>query len=115
MTFRDCTLFVQVPKELISMPEETSPPGTDVQQLNHNAIFPPQKSNANPRPIRIVLADLDEKSEANRGDYWKSLEDSLIAGGYYLGHGKLDPTVEDCDLTDVVWTSDQVKWNGHAF
>jgi hypothetical protein len=64
------------------------------------------------RQIRIVISDLDEKSEAIRGEYWRSIEDDLIKKGYYHGKGKLDSNEPDCDFTDVVWTSDQVKWNG---
>ena len=76
----------------------------------HSKPFEPNGTDA--RPIRIIIADLDEKSEAHRGEYWQSLEDSLIKGGYYLGAGKLDNNAEDCDLRDTVSTSDQVNWNG---
>jgi hypothetical protein len=124
MTLRDCTLFVQVPKELFSDPsseqtsslEETTPSKICLcpQQPNHK-IKPTYNSDHPTRRIRIVIADLDEKSEEIRGEYWKSLEAELIAGGYYLGNGKLDTSAKDCDLDDVVWTSDEVKWNGHAF
>lgn len=124
MTLRDCTLFVQVPRELFthlsseqtSCLEETISTTVPVypQQLNHT-IKPTPNSDNSARRIRIVIADLDEKSEEIRGDYWKSLEAELITGGYYLGNGKLDPEAKDCDLNDVVWTSDEVKWNGHAF
>jgi hypothetical protein len=58
-------------------------------------------STAHTRRIRIVIADLDEKSEINRGEYWRSLEDQLIQGGYYLGKGKQPPYAEDCDLSAV--------------
>jgi Inositol-pentakisphosphate 2-kinase len=86
MTLRDCTLFVQVPRELLS----------EENHVGMNGIIPR-------RPIRIIIADLDEKSEEIRGEYWKSLEQSLIAGEYYLGAGKLD-SAEDCDLSDdVAW------------
>lgn len=111
MTLRDCTLFMQVPRELISDP----PMSTDTCSLSTEGTAveaPDLESSKHPRGIRIVIADLDEKSEKNRGDYWKSLEDELISGGYYLGKGKLDVKAEDCDLSDNVWTSDQVKWNG---
>jgi hypothetical protein len=124
MTLRDCTLFVQIPKELFMDPSteqasnlgETTPTTIppSLQRPNH-AIKPTHKSGHPTRCIRIVIADLDEKSEEIRGEYWKSLESELITGGYYLGNGKLDSNVKDCDLDDVVWTSDQVKWNGHAF
>ena len=109
MTLRDCTLFVQVPKELIY--DESSPEAPDIKhngddiKLNGNDI----KLNGDGKPhppsrgIRIVIADLDEKSEANRGLYWRSLEQELISGGYYLGKGKLDPAAEDCDLTGSIW------------
>ena len=56
------------------------------------------------RCIRIVIADLDEKSEANRGHYWQSLEEELVSGGYYLGKGKLDPKADDCYLDGSIWT-----------
>lgn len=62
-----------------------------------------EKHPSKNRGIRIVIADLDEKSEVNRGQYWQSLEEELISGGYYLGTGKLDITVDDCDLSDSVW------------
>lgn len=120
MTLRDCTLFVQVPRELItdyaseqtSTLEESSPT-TNALYRNHklNSTLP---SDQPTRRIRIVIADLDEKSKEIRGEYWNSLEAELIAGGYYLGTGKLDTHAENCDLDDVVWTSDQVKWNGNA-
>jgi hypothetical protein len=102
---------MQVPRELISDP----PMSTDTCSLSTEGTAveaPDLESSKPPRGIRIVIADLDEKSEKNRGDYWKSLEDELISGGYYLGKGKLDVKAEDCDLSDNVWTSDQVKWNG---
>lgn len=111
MTLRDCTLFMQIPKELISDPPtftdtcSLSTEGTAVEAID-------LESPKHSRGIRIVIADLDEKSEKNRGEYWKSLEDALNSGGYYLGKGKLDVKAEDCDLSDNVWTSDQVKWNG---
>jgi Inositol-pentakisphosphate 2-kinase len=124
MTLRDCTLFVQVPRELFpdlsweetSSLEETTPTTIPLcpQQPNHT-INGTRNSDHPTRRIRIVIADLDEKSEEIRGEYWKSLEAELISGGYYLGNGKLDTSVKDCDLDDVVWTSDEVKWNGHVF
>jgi Inositol-pentakisphosphate 2-kinase len=115
MTFRDCTLFVQVPRELVSASEEeASLSDKSDQGMNHTPNFSCTNSLSKPRRIRIVISDLDEKSEANRGEYWKSLERELITGGYYLGRGKLDANAEDCDLRDVVRTSDQVKWNGYA-
>jgi hypothetical protein len=118
MTLRDCTLFVQVPKELISDPivslepvannnnennvnERTNNTPNGPAKLSTNNCYP--KSDA--RRIRIIIADLDEKSQAGRGEYWQSLEDALIKGDYYLGNGKLDNSTEDCDLSDVVWTS----------
>jgi hypothetical protein len=114
MTLRDCTLFLQVPRELLADPDGSQTPSTD-----HDVDATPPQSEVSSiangieaRPIRIVIADLDEKSEAIRGEYWLSLEDSLINGGYYLGEGKLDNNAEDCDLRDIVWTSDQVTWNG---
>ena len=124
MTLRDCTLFVQVPRELFTDPsseqtsnlEETTSAKILLcpRQPNHT-INSTRNSDQPTRRIRIVIADLDEKSEEIRGEYWKSLEAELIAGGYYLGNGKLDTNSDDCDLDDVVSTSDQVKWNGHAF
>jgi hypothetical protein len=89
MTLRDCTLFIQIPKELVNAEK---PPNTS-ENVN-------TQESTSSRRIRIVIADLDEKSEANRGEYWKSLEDQLIKGGYYLGAGKPD-NAEDCDLTAV--------------
>ena len=113
MTLRDCTLFLQIPKELLPDPDGSEAPST------HHDVATPLHSETSSitngigaRPIRIIIADLDEKSEAHRGEYWQSLEDSLIKGGYYLGEGKLDNHAEDCDLRDIVWTSDQVTWNG---
>jgi hypothetical protein len=102
---------MQVPKELISDPTSAvencclaaEEAAVDVTNL---------ESSQRSRGIRIVIADLDEKSESTRGEYWQSLEDELISGGYYLGKGKLDAKAEDCDSSDNVWTSDQVKWNG---
>jgi hypothetical protein len=61
--------------------------------------------------IRVLVADLDEKSEIHRDEYWRNLEDQLSNGGYYLGKGKTDVKDENCDLTDNVSTSDQVKWD----
>ena len=126
MTLRDCTLFVQVPRELLSLPRSSIE--SDVT-IHESELKTPQSGSScdsehthlesvvaySPRPtreIRIVIADLDEKSEEIRGEYWKSLEDQLIGGGYYLGKGKMDSAAEDCDFSDIVWTSDQVKWNG---
>src|SRR5436190_24332715 len=106
MTLRDCTLFVQVPRELIPDPTaseeptspiapETPPPaasGSPVPKIpdiksNHTLYCIPNSDHKpSTRRIRIVIADLDEKSEANRGEYWKSLEAELINGGYYLGN-----------------------------
>jgi hypothetical protein len=92
MTLRDCTLFVQVPRELLSdehpSPIDTSTPTTTATSTT---------SSSN-RRIRIVIADLDEKSQVSRGEYWQSLERELIKGGYYLGAGKQE-NQEDCDLT----------------
>ena len=105
MTLRDCTLFLQVPRELLSDPEVSDPRSTE-----DSVVGIPNGTNT--RSIRIVIADLDEKSEVHRGEYWQSLEHNLIKGGYYLGEGKLDSSAEDCDLRDIVWTSDQVNWNG---
>jgi hypothetical protein len=111
MTLRDCTLFLQVPKELISDP--TSAVEIDSLSAEEAAASATNLDSSQlSRGIRIVIADLDEKSESTRGEYWQSLEDELISGGYYLGKGKLDAKAEDCDLSDNVWTSDQVKWNG---
>jgi len=62
--------------------------------------------------IRVLVADLDEKSEKHRGEYWRSLEEQLISGGYYFGKGKLNPNVENCDLSDNISTSDEIKWHG---
>jgi hypothetical protein len=113
MTLRDCTLFLQVPRELL--PDLY---GSEAPSTHHDAdatLLHSESSMTNgieTRPIRIIIADLDEKSEAHRGEYWQSLEDSLIKGGYYLGEGKLDNHAEDCDLRDIVWTSAQVTWNG---
>jgi len=87
MALRDCTLFVQVPKELVTDPNGSeAPSGVERQPYNRR----------NPSPFRnvihcewyqsktrIIIADLDEKSEAHRGEYWQSLEDSLIKGRYY--------------------------------
>lgn len=87
MTLRDCTLFVQVPRELIC-DESSSPNG---------------KTSPRARDIRIVIADLDEKSEENRGEYWQSLEVELVSGGYYHGKGKLDNKADDCDLSESIW------------
>jgi Inositol-pentakisphosphate 2-kinase len=113
MTLRDCTLFVQVPRELISDLNTQEQSSASHQQRNDTASEICKSKNI--RGIRIVIADLDEKSENKRGEYWKSLENQLIDGGYYLGHGKLDSSAVDCDFTDVVWSSDQVTWNGCAF
>jgi hypothetical protein len=113
MTLRDCTLFLQVPRELLPDPD-----GSEAPPTHHDVATRPHSGTSSitngieARPIRIIIADLDEKSEAHRGEYWQSLEDSLIKGGYYLGEGKLDNHAEDCDLRDIVWTSDQVTWNG---
>jgi hypothetical protein len=102
MTLRDCTLFVQVPKELIC--DESSPTACSthtnesVPTVNGVRKYPSQS-----KCIRIVIADLDEKSEVNRGEYWQSLEKELISGGYYLGKGKLDNNAEDCDLSESIW------------
>jgi hypothetical protein len=104
---------MQVPKELISDPAgaiETCSLTTEETAVEATNLDSSKLS----RNIRIVIADLDEKSESTRGEYWQSLEDELISGGYYLGKGKLDTKAEDCDLSDNVWTSDQVKWNGFA-
>jgi|SRR5579871_5014334 len=105
MTLRDCTLFVQIPRELLSTSSSCPPSGSCNGNSTHGS-----------RSIKVVIADLDEKSEEARGEYWRSLEESLIAGGYYLGEGKLDTNAEDCDLTDdVAWlTSQQERENGSA-
>src|ERR1700733_12179360 len=83
MTLRDCTLFLQVPRELLPDPDGSEAPST-----HHNVNAAPLHSETSSitngieaRPIRIIIADLDEKSEAHRGEYWQSLEDSLIKGG----------------------------------
>ena len=124
MTLRDCTLFVQVPRELISHADsaDTNAPATSAA----HGVTVPDKDRPSavtrilglaaepsvpgpcpvptlcpslpPRRIRIVIADLDEKSEESRGEYWQSLEHELIRGGYYLGAGKQD-NAEDCDLS----------------
>lgn len=113
MTLRDCTLFVQIPRELLSdttpSSDILSPAANATQSIDVNG---DGKLPSGSRRIRIVIADLDEKSEADRGAYWQSLEEELIAGGYYVGEGKLDDRAENCDLSDNVWTADQVKWNG---
>ena len=102
MTLRDCTLFVQVPRELIS--EETSCGSPAHDAAGSGAMVNgDNKHTSQNRGIRIVIADLDEKSEVNRGHYWQSLEEELISEGYYLGKGKLDITAEDCDLSDSLW------------
>jgi len=153
MTLRDCTLFVQIPRELIPDPqlipeamytshsdappgeppgEAIGPPGRIAQtngtagrEAKEERDGPPAATHgflgeaeyssdaehvntpnstssiAHTRRIRIVIADLDEKSEINRGEYWRSLEDQLIQGGYYLGKGKQPPYAEDCDLSAV--------------
>jgi hypothetical protein len=117
---------VQIPRELISDPDMWEEAGpiigdnmccTGSQNIPNGDLEPVGLPNGycrpkNARQIRIVISDLDEKSEAIRGEYWRSIEDGLIKGGYYLGKGKLDSNEPDCDFTDVVWTSDQVKWNG---
>jgi len=105
MTLRDCTLFVQVPRELISDDGQSS------ATMNGSAAV---TDAAQSRQIRIVIADLDEKSEKNRGEYWKSLEDQLIQEGYYLGAGKVDNSAMDCDLSTVIWDTDGVRTNGVA-
>lgn len=104
MTLRDCTLFVQIPRELFSYSE---PCGAVVETPNAKRVSNHVVNNTIPsRPIKVVIADLDEKSEEARGEYWKSLEESLIVGGYYLGEGKLDPNARDCDLSDdLAWKS----------
>lgn len=111
MTLRDCTLFLQIPKELLNDPGISEDPSTN-NGVDGTTPHWPSPNGTNARPIRIVIADLDEKSELHRGEYWQSLEESLIKGGYYLGEGRLDCSAEDCDLRDIVWTSDQVNWNG---
>ena len=103
MTLRDRTLFVQVPKELVTDPNGSQVPSTDhyIDAIPHHSETSSIANGIKARPIRIIIADLDEKSEAHRGEYWQSLEDSLIKGGYYLGEGKLDTNAEDCDLRDI--------------
>ena len=112
MTLRDCTLFLQIPKELITETAVCESPTTELCPDETSSRSDTSTVNGTgARPIRIIIADLDEKSEAHRGEYWKSLEESLIKGGYYLGEGKLDHAAEDCDLRDIVRTSDQINWN----
>lgn len=101
MTLRDCTLFVQVPRELIC--EETSESLAPGSAGSGAMVNGDNKHTSQNRGIRIVIADLDEKSEVNRGQYWQSLEEELISEGYYLGKGKLDITAKDCDLSDSLW------------
>ena len=100
MTLRDCTLFVQVPRELFqSAPEATA-----------TAQNPANGEMRRAREIRIVIADLDKKDLEVRGEYWRSIEAQLVKGGYYIGQGQTEGETY-CDLRDVVWTSDQVVWN----
>jgi len=103
MTLRDCTLFLQVPRELLPDPNGSAAPSThhDVDVTRTHSETSSITNGVEARPIRIIIADLDEKSEVHRGEYWQSLEDSLIKGGYYLGEGKLDTNAEDCDLRDI--------------
>jgi|SRR5271156_574037 len=125
MTMRDVTLFVQVPRELLNSPKYQH---SGEVPLEEDGISEASRQNGLPvsltanqrsasedggRQIRIVIADLDEKSESQRGEYWRGLEQQLIQGEYYLGKGKLDANYEDCDLSDVAWTCEQVaaKWN----
>ena len=125
MTLRDCTLFIQIPKELIPDPsvipnydpsQASIPISTDVNRfrlpsvVNGIRAFPfgcPRRKEPS-RRVRILISDLDEKSEKGRGEYWASQEESLIKGGYYVGMGKLNPSAENCDLSDVVWNSEDV-------
>jgi len=122
MTMRDVTLFVQVPRELLNSPIDQFSgdlplEGHGVSQGSQGnglpAAIETHATKDGGRQIRIVIADLDEKSESQRGEYWRGLEQQLIHGGYYLGKGKLDANYEDCDLSDVAWTCEQVaaKWN----
>ena len=102
MTLRDCSLFVQVPKELLTSPASEQLPrikGTSRNQIINNSVHSEQRT----RRIRIVITDLDEKCEETRGPYWNSLELELIEGGYYVGNGNLDPNASNCDLSDI-WT-----------
>lgn len=114
MTLRDCTLFVQIPRELFDpqapVPHalQPQPPPTGIDRTPQNPTA--WKTDVTRRQIRIVIADLDKKDQEVRGEYWRSIEAQLVEGGYYMGHGKISEE-EDCDLRDVVWTSDQVVWN----
>ena len=116
MTLRDCTLFVQIPRELISYSTASANVSSTAFNTSNGHQVDAHEKITNgfhkSRQIRTIVADLDEKSETCRGDYWKSLEEQLILGGYYLGKGKLGSKVENCDLSDNAWTADQVKWNG---
>jgi Inositol-pentakisphosphate 2-kinase len=107
MTLRDCTLFVQVPKELIpDLPSHLSD-DTSSTTAQDDPIC------KNHRKIRIVITDLDEKSQIHRGEYWKSVEDNLIKGEYYLGRGKTENdehNADDCDLSDDGRTLGKLKW-----
>jgi hypothetical protein len=112
MTLRDCTIFIQVPRELFP------PQGSlDTPQDRQGQVFPAvDMANGTPgkhapREIRIVIADLDKKDQEVRGEYWRSIEEQLSEGGYYVGAGKTSPEEKDCDLRDVVWSSEQVVWN----
>ena len=114
MTVRDCTLFILVPCHLISDPKALfHGPSSSV---NGSGTNPHQSVTVEDFPgsgkIRILVSDLDEKSEKHRGEYWRSLEEQLINGGYYLGKGKMDVNAENCDFSDNATTSDQVKWDG---
>lgn len=117
MTLRDCTLFIQIPRELYLTPPEETSQNSEVENTSNrrlaNGFHKCVNRITQPRPIRIVIADLDEKSEENRGEYWKTVENNLIEGGYYLGAGKLDAKEEECDLRDdIAWTSSQIQQNG---
>jgi len=100
MTLRDCTLFVQIPRERFQIPPEAT------ATTQNPAIGEMRRA----REIRIVIADLDKKDQEIRGEYWRSIEAQLIQGGYYTGQGKTEEEMY-CDLRDLVWTSDQVVWN----
>jgi hypothetical protein len=104
MTLRDCTLFVQIPRELFSCSESVEEVNGENLECNGSTKHFGNHSKKSPRPIKVVIADVDEKSEEARGHYWKSVEQSLITGGYYLGEGKLDLSTNDCDLSDdMAW------------
>jgi len=112
MTLRDCTVFIQVPWELF-LPQESLDTTQDQQSQVSPAVGKENgiHNKSTPREIRIVIADLDKKDQEVRGEYWRSIEEQLTGGGYYVGAGKTYPDEEDCDPRDVVWSSEQVVWN----